>query len=581
MNRINRSDLLGSTPVFLLEIQWNGRTFHFSTFPIDILKDNGESIHFSGGLADPELKESISDLNRSPQANTLSLELIFPINLVQEFFEFGRLLDIATGELSLVTEREGSIVQTYEKRMRIFSGRVIQPIIGDPDQPSGYCALTIERNANNEPQTIIKPDGIFRGNGSYISPSDLTGFSNGKAYPIVFGNPNEYVPFISSAAGPLEKYQSYPTPAFLIWREQPATPTNNYDDLFRLCIAGHSVEATTCLIRDYKGNIKDNVPILEATTRQGKVISYVELRFWFLATLIDGIVNPWMEGASGSYGDAKTDNPEYFVSWTNGGGMKNPYGEGYLEGAGDIILYFLNLTNIEIDNQAWANVSGFLNGYKFGGYVDDPEATAYKFLQDNIFPFVPVHATNSAKGLRPVIPLLYYSQYPQPVLEMDLGTGFYLNSAIEYSSEPDDIENRIMMNYAFCLFRKNNPAGLLVDGNLDDHTAQRTNTELAQLSYHRYGDRYKEIIVSYVYEFETAMKILMYRLRRRALPKMRIEIQADPVYGWIQLGDVISITSTELYMGNFRGMIMEKSYSEGAWVFIVELENSVILQERK
>jgi hypothetical protein len=223
-----------------------------------------------------------------------------------------------------------------------------------------------------------------------------------------------------------------------------------------------------------------------------------------------------------------------------------------------------------------------LNGYSFGGYVDDPAATAYKFLQDNIFPFVPVHATNGAKGLRPVIPLLYQSQYPSPVIKINMGVGFFLNSPIEYASEPDDIQNRILLEYAFCLFRENTPAGLLIDGNLPDseYSESQTNNELAQLSFLRYGDRFKEIKASYVYEYDTAVKVIMYRLRSQALPKMQIEIQADPVYGWLQLGDVIAITSSELYMADFKGMIVQKSYSEGAWTYIVELENSVILQER-
>ena len=165
---------------------------------------------------------------------------------------------------------------------------------------------------------------------------------------------------------------------------------------------------------------------------------------------------------------------------------------------------------------------------------------------------------------------------------MSMGTGFFLNSPIEYASEPDDIENRIMLEYAWCLFRENTPAGVLVDGNLSsaEYTESQTNNELAQLSYLRYGDRYKEIKASYVYDYNTAIKVLMYRLRIRALPKMRIEIQANTVYGWLQLGDIISITSTELYMGNFRGMIIEKAYGEGSWIFIIELENSVIIQER-
>ena len=109
MQRISRGDLLGALPIFLLEITWGGRIFRFSSYPLDIQTDGGKSIHYSGGLSDPDWSESMEEM-KGPEKNSIPIELVFPVNLLQEFFQFGRLLDNATAELSMVTER-GAVVQ--------------------------------------------------------------------------------------------------------------------------------------------------------------------------------------------------------------------------------------------------------------------------------------------------------------------------------------------------------------------------------------------------------------------------------------------------------------------------------------
>lgn len=585
MRKISRDDLIGAFPVFLLEIQWGGRNFRFSTYPINILKNDGSSLQFAGGLEDPSLEESLSTLDKSPEKNTLPVEIVFDVDLIEEFFRFGRTLDGATAELSMVTERNKTIIQTYENRIKIFSGDIIQPLIGDPNQPPGYAAFTIERNPNNKASPIISPDGIFQGDTSIITSVTLDNFSTGMAYPIVFGEPKEFLQ--PGSIGVLTLGQSYPTPGFIIFRQYTSTGVPNQSDYakFWLCIADRPVAASTVTIRDYQNNIKSGVPVKTTITQQGKEISYVELQYAYYSSgvpiIVDGIVNPWMLAAP-THGTAQTDSPEYFVSWDNGGGMLNPFGDGFLDGAGDIILFFLDMSNVDIDRNAWNNVASFLNGYRFGGFINDPQITPYKFLQDNIFPFVPVLSVNGANGIRPVIPLIYQSQIPRIVYDVEIGVGFYFISAINWSSEPDDIINRLLLRWGYCLFRKTNPGSLVIAGNLKDneHTEVKTNTETAMLSYTQYGDRYEEEDADFIYDWKTAIKSAQYIIRTRALPKMEIEIQADSVYGWLQLGDVLALTSAGYFMDRFKVQIIEKSWKNGSWLFTVELENNVMINER-
>ena len=583
MRRISRADLLGTFPVFLLEIVWNSKTYRFSTKPVSLDKEDGTSVQYIGGLEDPELTEALTSLDKDPEKNTLPVEICFDIDLLEQFFKYGRSLDNAKASLDMVTERNDQILQTYEDRTRLFSGTILQPIIGDPEQPTGHATFTVERNPNNEPSPIITPSGIFQGQSSIVSSFEVVESSRGKAYPIIIGQPQQV---LSDVTGTLSYKRVYGSKAFMIKRlSSGASSAAAIYHKFWLCIAGHPVAATTVTIKDYKNNIKTGVPVKQTTTAQGITISYVELQYAqkpsTVPSIVDGIVNPFQKGesllGSADIGPAITDQPEYYVSWSGGGGLLNPNGEGFLNGAGDIITYFLSLSNVDIDKNAWRNVATFLNGYKISGYIDDPETTPFKWLQDNIFPFVPVEAVNGAKGMRPVIPLLYIQNIPQSIYSVDIGNGFYFVSPVNWASEPDDVTNRLLMRYGYCTNRDSNQGQINIDGNLNTNTSSfdTITNQISQLSFSKYGDRYQEIDFDLCYDNITASKAAQFHIDYNALPKINMEIEADTQYGWLQLGDVLSLNSTGYFMDEMKVQIIEKKWSGGSWVFLVELEENV------
>ena len=547
------------------------------------MREDGSSVHFRGGLDDPDLDESMESLERNPEKNTLPIEIVFPLDLVEQFFKFGKTIDNSSAELSMVTQRGSAILQKYEKRIRLFSGDIIQPIIGDPQQPIGYCNFTIERNPSNRASPIIDSSGVFQGADSVVTSKTLDDYSNGQVYPLVFGDPHEFL--MTGSLGLARMKDSYPTPGFIIYREETSIHGSEFDK-FWVCVADRKTDAATVTIRDYRGNKKSAKTVQTIMTLQNREISYIECQFAVYsggATVVtDGIVNPWMlEKITGSV-DGQTSDPKYFISWDDGGGMLNPFGDGFLEGGGDVILFFLQMSGVDVDTNAWQNVTGFLNGWKFGGFINDPEIQPYKFLQDNIFPFLPVACVNGPDGLRPVIPQIYQSEIPRTNLRVEIGTGFNFISAVDWSSEPDDIVNRLLLSYGFCLFRETNPATIVLDGNLaeSEHSETKTSNEISFLSYSQYGDRYEEIEAAFLYDWRTATKTIQYLIRKNALPKMQMEIQADIQYGWLQLGDILSINSSGYFMEDFKMQIMEKSWKNGSWVFVVELENNMAINKR-
>ena len=62
-----------------------------------------------------------------------------------EEFRAGRILDGARAELSYVMIRNGAILQTWDERILLFEGEISQPIIGDPEEPEGFAAFSVEQ----------------------------------------------------------------------------------------------------------------------------------------------------------------------------------------------------------------------------------------------------------------------------------------------------------------------------------------------------------------------------------------------------------------------------------------------------
>ena len=51
----SKIDLDGAYPVFLFEVQWHGEFYRFSSYPVDLATSSGDSVHYIGGLEDPDM----------------------------------------------------------------------------------------------------------------------------------------------------------------------------------------------------------------------------------------------------------------------------------------------------------------------------------------------------------------------------------------------------------------------------------------------------------------------------------------------------------------------------------------------
>ena len=183
---------------------------------------------------------------------------------------------------------------------------------------------------------------------------------------------------------------------------------------YHMLIAGHPVEATKVKIKDQAGNIA-TFAVLEGVDTNGNAYSYVNVTG-------SSIVYP---GKLLTAADENAAVSEWWVKWDNGGGFKNPFGEGPLTKAGDICRYALLLSKQTVDYGAWGNVANVINAYEFAGYINDAEVTSWDWLNNEILPYLPIEVQSGPKGIRPLLALVYSSTYLQASSNIIVGRDFY------------------------------------------------------------------------------------------------------------------------------------------------------------
>lgn len=89
-----------------------------------------------------------------------------------------------------------------------------------------------------------------------------------------------------------------------------------------------------------------------------------------------------------------------FVQADGGGGMKNPYGEGILRGAGDVIIWALRSArgDLVVDFDALENLRARLNAFQIDVFLNDPEVRSLDWIRKTILSVLPVVEINGPNG---------------------------------------------------------------------------------------------------------------------------------------------------------------------------------------
>lgn len=527
-------DLLGGLPIFYIEFEYNSIEYRIAQNAFDSADDT--STQYIDGLLSFDFVEA-ANIGGDVENNIVTCQVALPNINVIEMANKGMGMDGVACEFGYYIWRNGEIVQKYDQRIVLYRGEIVTPQFGDPDEPDNFVSFSIEAQpwANNQLMLQL-PVIDQRFPNRHIETAD------GKPWPLVFGQPG----FVKN-----NQYEktNYATPAYCI---------KEYDShSAQFMIAGHDIAGTgNVTIIDENGQTATKA-ILSAVDDYGNRYQYISI------LPSDNVAMP---GYSGS-GDSR----EWWIYW-NTSAYPNRFGAGSLTRAGDLLQWALLRSGQRIDIGAFSNMASLLNRYSFSGFVNDPAMYAWEWVQGNILPLLPVGIRMGPNGLRPVLDQFAYLDFLNPIDDWYVGRDMEIQqiSAVTMVTAPDDIVNDVTLKYGYNGYGNN-----LTNYTRCRHIREQQNelkTDIAKISVNRYGVKQMVIESNYVHDGITADLIVRTIVQSNALPRYEVQLLANVQWGYLQIGDIISVTATRLGLDKQNAMIVGKKWNTAYWQFTIQYQ---------
>ena len=555
----NRADWRGARPVFILELNWNGRTFKASTEPIQIPSASGE-ISFHGGIKeDPEINFQLPELGFQVESyNTPIAVYLNDIDISKQASKHNY-LDDADAVLSFVLVK-GSTVESFESRIELISGKVKQPLFAHKEQPSGYVEFSIENQTidssmyqllmgsgavmsslelSSQLNTAISPlTSIFKAGTSLIEVIDV---QKGKNLPFIIGQTGFFYDEFNS------KQYFGASPAYVIYAVSGGV------NKIWLAVAGHEVEATTVRIYDDLGNFRTET-IETFTRRDGRVFSFVQ----FTHTI--GFQNP-----------VDDESAKYYVSWMNGGGFKSTLSNESISNGGDLCLYLLSLGGQKVDFDSWRSIRDLLNAYKFAGYITEFDLTPIEFLENEIIPYLPISIVQSVEGLKPIYNVLASGAGLLAIDTIVSNQEFYRASPISTLDDVTNLVNDFTLEYVFDEKENQHRRTIRITGESSDLYTNVTSNQQAKESFQRYGIKSKIEQSNFIHDEDTAVQVVFDRIKFQSLPSRVVEYIGSSNYGYLNIGDIIRLSDDDASLSSQLVQVLSKSYQNNNWLYTFKI----------
>ena len=202
--------------------------------------------------------------------------------------------------------------------------------------------------------------------------------------------------------------------------------------------------------------------------------------------------------------------------------------------------------------------------------------TVWEWLINNVLSLLPIKVVPGPKGLKPVLNQLQAVTYIDAIAKEKLGAGKALQqlSAIETIRTTADLTNEYSFRYAKRGYDQSYTKQVRVtDKKYKNYDIQ---SDYSARSINAYGIKTSSGNSDYVYDKNTATLIALDYVARESTPIRAIDISAPFHYGFLQIGDIISIDSDELYMDRQKCLIIEKEYLTQQWRFKIAFEINTI-----
>lgn len=500
-------DLLTAQAIWLLEVEWAGRTYRWASalpdgVPVEITDADGTAHQYRGGI-DPSWASTFALFSESSAPPKLSINLWFGAedNVPQRVADGD---DLSAMTASLYRWAPGI---TYENRMAVFYGLSKTPNYGGV----------------NEPVSVTFESPVYRDGGSVTSgrieagqltvDSDL---ASGEAYPVVFGNPSSPAANADGAGSP-----AYPV-----------------DRSGKVAIAGVwlGTNQGTGTLYNVSGDV------VEATTQ---------------STIVDTMGREVIALTSAAAGWDADD--EYAVKWSG-----DPIG------GGDLIAECARLSTRRVDHSRMQVTRARLNAYKFSGYIDAAGTSAWDWCLRNIITLLPCSASHGPHGLYVTV-WDDSATAADAKLHLTTGRGVTRPRPIQYENAEviNEVTVKYDPSWGGQYLGARTITGRIGAASAETIVSPYAVASVSRMAAldaagPLQGVRSETIASDFIDDATTALRIATWRIRARAHRRRVITLEDTAGHlEWLLEGEHVTITDTETALAAHLAMIRSRRWVAG------------------
>ena len=437
--------------------------------------------------------------------NSVSMSIITEAHDWAAMVAAGYDLAAASGELS-----EWRTGQTWEQRRPLVVGLLTAPVYGAKGEE---LAFTLKDHPMEDLSKFPGPTALV----------DATTWPNadesaiGRNYPQVFGEP-----------GLANGVRYAGSPGLVV------DSSNRY-----LLIAGHEVAATTVYVaRSEEPQTWLSASVSHRTDGRGITVATITLQTSGSAKYVAG--------------------EEYYISWSgDGGGRYDRTRTAAMRSAGEVLEFMLNESTLSVDRGRTAAASDQLRGYRIDCYIDTPVGI-WQWLESQLLPVLPIAIRYAPGGLYPVIWEASLSSVAE-ILDADRSDVVRLGPVNTSTTLHGDLTNTIRLNYAVDALSGDYRAAYLLHGE-PDRIANGENvasSRATRISVARYGVVPTDIDSDVIWDPATAAAVIYQAAIRSALPTRQVNYLCPREFAWLEEGQGVQVTDSELSLSLSFGLITE------------------------
>lgn len=261
------------------------------------------------------------------------------------------------------------------------------------------------------------------------------------------------------------------------------------------------------------------------------------------------------------------------VTWKVGGGGLLDETGGVLETAGDFIAWLLRLTQQQVDHGRVNAAREALRAFRVGTYLDESVSVA-DYIREAILDVVPVSLAVGPRGVYPYV-WRWDATAEDAIAHLDVteAPDIEREGVVTYE-DGDRVVNTLQLlyqwnpqteSYSAEIWAVGDPAsrprGLRFGGFASLTRSYWSDPVLAR-SAARYGVKRETLETAVVADTLTAEHVLAWRSRRWALPSRVVEYGCAQRWGWIEPGDLVTVTDPELAWSERLCLVQSRTWAD-------------------